>query len=144
MHRLLGIGWFRRYTIFGACNPPLAHQALQVELEVGLMLPCNVIVYESEKVHDSLETHAHADHLYAEQIVRRELDAKVAIGSRIAEVQERTKAWGARNSRCFGRAFAICRSAVSPTAAWSGSSASAMCCAPIGSSGPSRKVSIDQ
>ena len=58
---------FRKYKILGACNPSYAHKALGAELGVGVMLPCNVVVYEAENGKavvlgvDPLQTMAAAD-----------------------------------------------------------------------------------
>jgi uncharacterized protein (DUF302 family) len=45
---------FRRYVILGACNPPLAYKILQQEINIGLLLPCNVIVYEADEAGKSV------------------------------------------------------------------------------------------
>jgi len=70
---------FRRYVILGACNPKLAFQALQNELEIGLLLPCNVVVYETD---DGQSTVSIVDPLSMIGIVEKPTLHKVATEAR--------------------------------------------------------------
>lgn len=73
---------FRRYRILGACHPPSAHKALSANLEAGLMMPCNVVVYEDDagravvEAIDPMRTMAAGDPALTE--VAREVQERLA------------------------------------------------------------------
>jgi len=82
LKKKLGVD-FRKYVILGACNPPYAHRTLQVDLDVGLLLPCNVIVYER----DDKKAHISAiNPVAALEVIKKEELRKIA-----EEVTEKLK-----------------------------------------------------
>jgi len=78
---------FRNYRILGACNPPLAHQALQAEPHIGLMLPCNVVVQEDENGQTVVSA---IDPVASMQTVENESLGKIAgqVGPKLQKVIE--------------------------------------------------------
>jgi uncharacterized protein (DUF302 family) len=74
---------FRKYVILGACNPPYAYRTLQADLDVGLLLPCNVIVYETD---DKKSRVSAIDPIAALQVIQNQLLKEIA-----GEVSEKLK-----------------------------------------------------
>jgi uncharacterized protein (DUF302 family) len=81
---------FRRYRILGACNPSLAHQALSLSLDVGLMLPCNVIVYEGDDG-QAVVTAVDPTLTVTAQQDPKVLEVAVAVRDKLARVLERLR-----------------------------------------------------
>ena len=79
---------FKPYKILGACNPPFAYKALQAEEEIGLMLPCNVIVYMNR---DDKTVIAAVDPIVSMQSVdnSRLVDVAVTIQDKLRSVIDR-------------------------------------------------------
>lgn len=73
---------FRPYVILGACNPPLAHKALTAEIDIGVLLPCNVVVYAADEPGQSVVT-------AMDPVQALALTGNDAIGPLAAEVRTR-------------------------------------------------------
>ena len=82
LKKKLGVD-FRKYVILGACNPPYAHQTLQTDLDVGLLLPCNVIIYETD---DKKAYVSAINPVSALEVIKNETLRKIAM-----EVSEKLK-----------------------------------------------------
>jgi uncharacterized protein (DUF302 family) len=77
---------FRNYVILGACNPPLAYKTLQQEIGIGLLLPCNVFVYEADEARKSVVAA-----INAETMLSAVGDTNSALNSVATEVNEKLK-----------------------------------------------------
>ena len=79
---------FRAYIILGACNPPLAHQAISTEPEIGLLMPCNVCVWDNQ---DGTSTVAAIDVKALFQVVQNPGLADIAetVHAKLARVVEK-------------------------------------------------------
>ena len=80
---------FRRYVILGACNPPLAYKTLQEDINIGLLLPCNVVVYEAEDKNQSVVAAVDAKAMLAAVGENPKLDAAASeVNERLRRVVE--------------------------------------------------------
>lgn len=77
---------FRRYVILGACNPSLAYKILQEEINIGLLLPCNVIVYEADDKNKSVVAAVDAQAMLS---VVRENSAMIEVANEVNERLQR-------------------------------------------------------
>jgi uncharacterized protein (DUF302 family) len=76
------------YTILGACNPPLAHEALEAEPELGVLLPCNVVVYRRDGATHiaAIDAERMLSIVGNEQLARIAADVKRRLGEVVARV----------------------------------------------------------